>query len=345
MKITEGTNDWGVTIDNEADDLTDNNLNDLANVNATPANGDFLTWNGTAWVAGSPSCQTLQDAYNCTTPGAGRTIAANNGAVTISISGTATENKALKVTSAMANSFAVSAEHSAVGVAFGAGTTNAANTYSTLQVTTNATSNTVSAILGSTTGGAWGVTGQVEAGSTASAGIHGNNLRTNGGHGVYGKGFNGVVGETNYQQGYGVYGINHASMGAAGDGPGVYGIGSVGVYGQSENGASFGVYGENISTSTADNNIGVAGWGWIGVFGQDDGTGIAIYANGELGAAGTKSFIIDHPLDPANKNLKHFCAESPEVLNIYRGNIILNTQGEATVQLPEYFDEININFS
>ncbi len=37
--------------------------------------------------------------------------------------------------------------------------------------------------------------------------------------------------------------------------------------------------------------------------------------------------------------------ESPEVLNIYRGNINLDGNGEATVSLPEYFNSININYS
>lgn len=383
LKITEGTTEWDILLDNEADDLSDNAINDLVDVdanptngqilqwdgstwvaadaasggaeilndlndvNTTPANGDFLQWDGTEWVAGSPSaagCTSLQDAYDCESPGAGRSILANNGAVEVSITNDAGGNKAFTGISSIQNSFAISAEHSGTGVAFGAGTTNAANPYSTLQVTTNASDNTVSAILGSTTGGAWGVTGQVEAGANATAGVHGNNLRTTGGHGVYGMGVNGVVGETNYLQGYGVYGLNHASTGS-GDGPGVYGIGSTGVYGQTENGAAFGVYGENLSTSGTTNNVGVAGWGWVGVFGQSDGTGFGVYADGELGASGTKSFMIDHPTDPENKLLKHFAAESPEVLNIYRGNIVLNEKGEATVELPEYFDEINVNFS
>lgn len=51
--------------------------------------------------------------------------------------------------------------------------------------------------------------------------------------------------------------------------------------------------------------------------------------------------MIDHPLDPANKFLKHFSMESNEVLNYYRGNVILDANGEATVQLPDYFQSIN----
>jgi len=80
-----------------------------------------------------------------------------------------------------------------------------------------------------------------------------------------------------------------------------------------------------------------------GVVGQ--GNWYGIYANGNSGATGTKSFQIDHPKDPENKYLRHYSMESPEVLNMYRGNIILDANGEATVTLPDYFDAININFS
>ncbi|MDP4267362.1 MAG: hypothetical protein Q8880_08005, partial [Bacteroidota bacterium] len=45
------------------------------------------------------------------------------------------------------------------------------------------------------------------------------------------------------------------------------------------------------------------------------------------------------------KILKHFCPESPEVLNFYRGNIVLDENGEAIVELPDYFSSININYS
>ncbi len=70
-----------------------------------------------------------------------------------------------------------------------------------------------------------------------------------------------------------------------------------------------------------------------------------VYASGRLGASGTKSFEIDHPLDPENKKLKHYTIESPEVLNLYRGNAIMDNNGEAVITLPEYFLAINIDFS
>lgn len=80
-----------------------------------------------------------------------------------------------------------------------------------------------------------------------------------------------------------------------------------------------------------------------GVLGQ--GNWYGLYAIGDSGATGVKTFQIDHPLDPENKYLRHYSMESPEVLNMYRGNVNLDANGEAVVTLPAYFDEININFS
>ncbi len=85
-----------------------------------------------------------------------------------------------------------------------------------------------------------------------------------------------------------------------------------------------------------------AGWG-IGVVGQGGWYGVA--SLGDFTATGVKAFTIDHPQDPENKVLRHFSIESNEVLNLYRGMIILDGNGEATVELPTYFDEINTNVS
>ncbi len=80
-----------------------------------------------------------------------------------------------------------------------------------------------------------------------------------------------------------------------------------------------------------------------GVLGQ--GNWYGVYANGNSGASGVKSFMIDHPLDPENKYLRHYSIESPEVLNLYRGTAVLDASGIATVQLPSYFHAVNIDFS
>lgn len=61
-------------------------------------------------------------------------------------------------------------------------------------------------------------------------------------------------------------------------------------------------------------------------------------------SATIKLFRIDHPFDPENKYLLHYCAEGPEPLNVYCGNVTTDGKGEAWIQLPSYFDEINRDF-
>lgn len=53
------------------------------------------------------------------------------------------------------------------------------------------------------------------------------------------------------------------------------------------------------------------------------------------------SFRIDHPLDPYNKYLFHSFVESPDMMNVYNGNITTDANGEATVLLPGYFEALN----
>ncbi len=66
---------------------------------------------------------------------------------------------------------------------------------------------------------------------------------------------------------------------------------------------------------------------------------------------GAGSFLIDHPLDPLNKTLRHSFVESPENLCLYRGKIKLDSQGRATVEMPAYFpaltkeDEATVNLT
>ncbi|MCX8143613.1 MAG: hypothetical protein N3F62_05060 [Bacteroidia bacterium] len=61
-------------------------------------------------------------------------------------------------------------------------------------------------------------------------------------------------------------------------------------------------------------------------------------------SAGTKSFKIDHPLDPENKYLYHSCVESPDMMNIYNGIVTTDANGEAVVKLPEYFQALNKDY-
>jgi hypothetical protein len=69
-----------------------------------------------------------------------------------------------------------------------------------------------------------------------------------------------------------------------------------------------------------------------------------VVVNGDFTAVGVKAFTMDHPLDPANKLLRHAAAESNEVINFYSGNITTDASGKATVALPDYFEAINKDF-
>lgn len=59
---------------------------------------------------------------------------------------------------------------------------------------------------------------------------------------------------------------------------------------------------------------------------------------------GSGTFVIDHPLKPRTHLLYHSFVESPDVKNIYDGIVRLDENGEATIQLPSYFEALNRNF-
>jgi len=59
---------------------------------------------------------------------------------------------------------------------------------------------------------------------------------------------------------------------------------------------------------------------------------------------GSGSFRIDHPLDPENKYLSHSFVESPDMANVYAGNVVLGPDGTAVVELPAYFEALNRDF-
>ena len=68
-----------------------------------------------------------------------------------------------------------------------------------------------------------------------------------------------------------------------------------------------------------------------------------VTVNGSL-SKGAGSFKIDHPLDPENKYLYHSFVESPDMMNIYNGNITTDQTGFATVTMPDWFDALNADF-
>ncbi len=82
---------------------------------------------------------------------------------------------------------------------------------------------------------------------------------------------------------------------------------------------------------------------------NNDIGGYAGYFDGNVNVSGILSkgggsFKIDHPLDPANKYLFHSFVESPDMMNIYNGNVITDANGEAVITLPDYFETLNRDF-
>ena len=187
---------------------------------------------------------------------------------------------------------------------------------------------------------------------------------------------NGVAGEATATIGvnYGVFGRTAST----GTGAGVAGSAiattgnAFGVFGQSSGTSGDGVFG--YASASSGSTIGVAGFvesptGTAGYFVAHSGSGLilqglsgssstqvfAVDASGNGSFAGnlhvtgnlTKgsgSFKIDHPLDPANKYLEHSFVESPDMMNIYNGVVVLDSKGAASVKLPEYFQALNSDF-
>ena len=172
--------------------------------------------------------------------------------------------------------------------------------------------------------------------------------------GVYGYSEKGIGVRGDVRSGTGVYGISSSGFGVYGKSlatVGGYGVvgeapSGYGVYGYSESENWGGVYGNNGSSGRGIGVRGEARNGY-GVYGQG-GTGAA-FLEGNVHVTGTinKSavrFKIDHPLDPANKYLYHSSIESPDMKNVYDGVVVLDANGEAEIELPDWFDALNKDF-
>jgi hypothetical protein len=143
----------------------------------------------------------------------------------------------------------------------------------------------------------------------------GNNTSLGYGTGILGTSYNGngVEGEGLTTNGVGVYGI----------GTGDYGFGVSGVEQQA---GGIAVYG-----------WGLSGYAWAGWFQGD------VNITGNVSKSGG-SFKIDDPLDPANMYLYHSFVESPDMKDMYDGTVTTDAAGDATVQLPEWFQALNSSF-
>lgn len=85
------------------------------------------------------------------------------------------------------------------------------------------------------------------------------------------------------------------------------------------------------------------------IYARTSGSGRAGYFDGNVQVDGSLSksggsFKIDHPLDPANQYLYHSFVESPDMMNIYNGNVTTDANGLAVVKMPAWFNELNRDF-
>jgi hypothetical protein len=207
----------------------------------------------------------------------------------------------------------------------------------------NATSGQVYGVFGytnSATNFATGVVGNANATAGQVTGVAGNSVSTSG-TGVLGNATAatgntfGVFGQTASPTGHATSGYASATSGAA-----------IGVVGLTNSPAGAGGQFVNLGGGTSLVLIG-GGANYAQVFTVDaSGNGFFggnLHITGKL-TKGSGSFKIDHPLDPANKYLSHSFVESPDMMNVYNGNITTDRRGLATVSLPEYFEALNGDF-
>jgi hypothetical protein len=169
------------------------------------------------------------------------------------------------------------------------------------------------------------------------------------------------------------YGIKVATEGtSAGNKYGVYaaatGTGEcTGIYAQAigtVDSVNYGVQGRaraQTSSSGIINNYGVYGYAYgsgttnyvrnYGIYGRaiSGDVNYAGYFDGDVTVTGTLSkgsgtFKIDHPINPEQQYLSHSFVESPDMMNVYNGNIVLDENGEAWIQLPDWFEALNKDF-
>jgi hypothetical protein len=121
--------------------------------------------------------------------------------------------------------------------------------------------------------------------------------------------------------GYGVWGISNG-YGVVGEGPAVgvaafnhrAGTGTYGTYALLAFGPYAGYFAGNVSITGS------------------------LYVNGQ------KFFQVDDPRDPERGYLVHACVESSEMKNIYDGMSVLDSAGEAEVELLAWFEALNTDF-
>ncbi|HEY0701543.1 MAG TPA: hypothetical protein VGD60_02140 [Candidatus Acidoferrales bacterium] len=100
---------------------------------------------------------------------------------------------------------------------------------------------------------------------------------------------------------------------------------------------AYGQFGYGVTAEATDVGIYASGSGYAGQFFGN------VSINGTL-TNGGGAIKIDDPIDPANKYLEHSAVVSPDMLNIYNGNVTTDATGTALVTMPVYFNSLNRDF-
>jgi hypothetical protein len=119
--------------------------------------------------------------------------------------------------------------------------------------------------------------------------------------------------------------------------------GDLGVGGRLDVSGGLSVFGNAVIAGIGVNGATISGSGGILNVNSNLNVSDNLNVSGILSKGGG-SFKIDHPLDPANKYLSHSFVESPDMMNIYNGNVVTDDKGEAEVALPDYFEALNRDF-
>jgi len=148
--------------------------------------------------------------------------------------------------------------------------------------------------------------------------------------------------------GYGVYSTTNVGTGVFGENSsstnhGALGLSFRGAEGIAANRNGIGVYGQ---ADNGSSSVGVYGTSLNGYAGRFIGN---VRIDGNLNVVGTLTkgggaFRIDHPLDPKHQYLQHSFVESPEMMNVYNGNVRTDKSGFAVVRLPRWFQALNRSF-
>ncbi|MGA8301368.1 MAG: DNRLRE domain-containing protein [Terriglobales bacterium] len=323
------------------------------------ASNQVLQWSGSEWKCSNAGTGTITGV----TAGSDLTGGGTSGNVTLNLN---TANVPLLAAN---NSFTgnqtVNGSLTATGFVSAAAISAAASNGS-YAVTGNDSSSSGSIGVAGISANGTGVYGSGVTGTSGIGVTYGVYASASNGDGIVGLGAgtynSGVYGSASGSSGNGVYGNGVTGVWGNGSSYGLYGSG--GTYGMYSQGSSYGVYGYGPTagvyavSNTGDGVYTKAGTGGIAADVVNTGTGYGLIAgsggwaawfngnvdvDGNLSKAGG-SFKIDDPLDPENKYLYHSFVESPDMMNIYNGNVTTDAQGDAVVSLPEWFETLNRDF-